>query len=67
MLHASSVADEEEKPHVHRGSVPRRHIIHQGWSSGYAKLVQDYFADIPVYNDDISDDGTTLVTIISYP
>jgi hypothetical protein len=53
MLHASTVADEEEKPHVHRGSVPGRRIIHQDRSSGYARLVEDYFADIPVYNDDI--------------
>ena len=53
MLHASTVADEEEKPHVHRGSVPGRRIIHRDRSSGYARLVEDYFADIPMYNDDI--------------
>jgi hypothetical protein len=53
MLHASTVADGEEKPHVHRGSVPGRRIIHRDRSSGYARLVEDYFADIPVYNDDI--------------
>jgi hypothetical protein len=53
MLHASNVADEEEKLHVHRGSVPGRRIIHRDRSSGYARLVQCYFADIPVYNDDI--------------
>jgi hypothetical protein len=35
MLHASAVADEEEKPHVHRGSVPGRRIIHRDRSSGY--------------------------------
>jgi hypothetical protein len=47
------VEDEDEEIHVHRGSVVGRRVINRDRESGYVRLMQDYFSDNPVYNDDI--------------
>jgi hypothetical protein len=53
MLHSSMVEDEDEDTHVHRGSVVGRRVIKWDRGSGYVRLMQDYFSDNLVYNDNI--------------
>ncbi|TVU19737.1 hypothetical protein EJB05_35906, partial [Eragrostis curvula] len=45
---------EEQSRKKFRGSVPGRDIVRRGIQGGHDRIVQDYFADPPVYNEKFS-------------
>jgi hypothetical protein len=44
---------EQRRKKRRRGSVPGREVVYRGIHAGNLRIVVDYFADVPVYNDKI--------------